>query len=179
MNVGAGFFVDQLYGILSPHQKKRIDSFVNPNADPLGAGYNSLQAKIAIGNGGLFGKGYLNGNQTQLHFIPQQWTDFIFCGIGEEFGLLGAGIVIGLFITLFIRILRVATIVRDSYFSSVIIGILSLYVSHFIINIGMAIGILPVIGIPLPFVSYGGSSLLTNTIMLGIVFNAYRSLREQ
>ncbi len=178
LNLAAGFFVDYIYGILSPHQQVRIKSFIDPSADPLGSGYNSLQAQIAIGSGGLFGKGFLSGNQTQLQFIPEQWTDFIFCVIGEEFGFVGSLIVIGLFFLLFSRILKIASLAKDEFFSLVIAGILSAYFIHFVINIGMAIGILPVIGIPLPFISYGGSSLITNMIMLGIIMNVYRTRKD-
>ncbi|MCE1189723.1 MAG: rod shape-determining protein RodA [Ignavibacteria bacterium] len=178
VNLSAGFFVDNVYNILSPHQKKRIATFVDPDSDPLGAGYNSLQARIAIGSGGFWGKGFLSGNQTQLHFIPAQWTDFIFCVIGEEFGFIGSSVVVVLYIVMFIRILKVALMVKDEFYSLVIIGILSIYVGHFIINLGMAIGLLPVIGIPLPFVSYGGTSLILNMLMLAVVLNIYRSLRD-
>ena len=175
LNIASGFFVDYFFRILSPHQQDRIRSFVDPMADPLGAGYNAIQAKVAIGSGGLFGKGYLSGNQTQLQYIPEQWTDFIYCVIGEEFGFVGSVIVLGLFLFLFIRILRIANYAKDDFLGLVIIGILTIYFLHFTINIGMTIGIFPVIGIPLPFVSYGGTSLLVNMTMLGVVLNIYRS----
>jgi len=178
LNLGAGFFTDYVYSALSPHQQKRILSFIDPMADPLGSGYNAIQAKVAIGSGGLFGKGFLNGNQTQLQFIPEQWTDFIYCVIGEEFGFIGSIIVVGLFFFLFIRLLRVASVAKDEFMSLVLIGILSVYFIHFLINIGMTLGILPVIGIPLPFVSYGGSSLLVNIFMLGIAANIYRTRKN-
>lgn len=177
-NLASGFFVDYIYDILSPHQQRRIQSFIDPNADPLGSGYNSIQAKVAIGSGGLWGKGYLSGNQTQLQFIPEQWTDFIYCVIGEEFGFIGSIVVLGLFLFLFIKILRIASLAKENYLSLLIVGILSVYFVHFFINIGMAIGILPVIGIPLPFISYGGSSILVNLVMLGIVFNIYRTRKN-
>jgi rod shape determining protein RodA len=178
LNIAAGFFVNNVYNILSSHQQIRIRSFINPDADPLGAGYNAIQAKVAIGAGGFWGKGFLGGNQTQLQYIPEQWTDFIFCVIGEEFGFIGAIIVIGLFLFIFLKILRIARTSKDSFISLVIVGILSIYFIHFVINIGMVIGIFPVIGIPLPFVSYGGSSLLINMIMLGIIFNVYRTRKN-
>lgn len=177
-NFAAGFFVDFVYGILSPHQQKRILSFVDPASDPLGSGYNAIQAQIAIGSGGFWGKGYLSGNQTQLQFIPEQWTDFIFCVIGEEFGFVGALIVIILYAIIFFRLLQAATIAKNEFFSLMIIGILSIFITHFTINIGMAIGLLPVIGIPLPFLSYGGSSLISNFIMIAIVLNIYRTKKE-
>ena len=178
LNLGAGFFADYVYSVLSPHQQKRIQSFIDPMADPLGSGYNAIQAKVAIGSGGFLGKGYMEGNQTQLQFIPEQWTDFIYCVIGEEFGFLGSILVIGLFLFLFLRLLKIASVAKDEFLSLVLIGILSVYFIHFLINIGMTVGILPVIGIPLPFVSYGGSSLLVNFFMLGIASNIYRSRKN-
>lgn len=178
LNLGAGFFADYLYNALSPHQQKRIQSFIDPNSDPLGAGYNTIQAKVAIGSGGLFGKGFMQGNQTQLQYIPEQWTDFIYCVIGEEFGFIGSMIVLVLFMYLFLRILKVASSTKDEFLSLTLIGILSVYIVHFLINVGMVVGILPVIGIPLPFVSYGGSSLLVNMFMLGIIANVYRNRKN-
>ncbi|MCK7526719.1 MAG: rod shape-determining protein RodA [Ignavibacteriales bacterium] len=133
----------------------RIQSFIDPGADPLGAGYNAIQAKVAIGSGGLFGKGFLAGNQTQLQFIPEQWTDFIFCVIGEEFGFIGSFFVLGLFIVMILRILKIATLAKDEFTSLVLVGILVIYFIHLMINVGMVVGIMPIIGIPLPFVSYG------------------------
>lgn len=178
LNLGAGFFTDYVYSALSPHQQKRIQSFIDPNADPLGAGYNAIQAKVAIGSGGLFGKGFLEGNQTQLQFIPEQWTDFIYCVIGEEFGFIGAALTLVLFFYMFIRIIKIASLTKDEFLSLTIIGILSVYFVHLLINIGMTVGLMPVIGIPLPFVSYGGSSLLVNMFMLGIAANIYRTRKN-
>lgn len=175
LNLAIGFFVDYFYNFLSPHQQKRIESFINPMADPLGAGYNSIQAQVAIGSGGLWGKGFLQGNQTQLQFIPEQWTDFIFCVIGEEFGFIGSIIMITLYILIFLRIIKTAVSETDEFNSLVLIGIFSIFFIHFIINIGMTIGLIPIIGIPLPFISYGGSSLLINLTMLGIVLNINKS----
>ncbi|MGE5797813.1 MAG: rod shape-determining protein RodA [Ignavibacteria bacterium] len=178
LNLGAGFFTDYVYNALSPHQQKRIMSFMDPSADPLGAGYNAMQAKLAIGSGGFFGKGFLSGNQTQLQFIPEQWTDFIYCVIGEEFGFIGSSLVIILFLILFLRLFRIAINAKDEFLSLVLFGIMSIYFMHFLINIGMDIGIMPVIGIPLPFVSYGGSSLMVNMIMIGIAANIYRTRKN-
>jgi rod shape determining protein RodA len=178
LNLASGFFADYLYNALSPHQQKRIQSFIDPNTDPLGAGYNTIQAKVAIGSGGLFGKGFLHGNQTQLQYIPEQWTDFIYCVIGEEFGFIGSMIVLILFLYLFLRILKIASQTKDEFLSLTLIGILSVYLIHYLINIGMVVGILPVIGIPLPFVSYGGSSLLVNMFMLGIIANVFRNRKN-
>ena len=178
LNLGAGFFTDFVFRALSPHQQKRIQSFIDPGADPLGAGYNAIQAKVAIGSGGLFGKGFLAGNQTQLQFIPEQWTDFIFCVIGEEFGFAGSVLVLGLFMVMILRILKIATSAKNEFLSLVLIGILVIYLVHLIINIGMVIGIMPIIGIPLPFVSYGGSSLVVNMFLLGIAANIYRTRKN-
>jgi len=178
LNLGAGFFTDVVFRALSPHQQKRIQSFIDPGADPLGAGYNAIQAKVAIGSGGLFGKGFLSGNQTQLQFIPEQWTDFIFCVIGEEFGFLGSFFVLGLFMVMILRILKIATSAKDEFLSLVLIGILIIYFVHLMINIGMVVGIMPIIGIPLPFVSYGGSSLVVNMFLLGIAANIYRTRKN-
>ncbi len=178
IGLSSGFFADYVYHALSPHQQRRIQSFLDPNADPLGSGYNTIQAKVAIGSGGLTGKGFLAGNQTQLQFIPEQWTDFAFCVIGEEFGFIGSILVISVFLILFLRILKITYNTKDEFLSLVSIGILSVYLVHFIINLGMVVGILPVIGIPLPFISYGGSSLLVNLFMLGILANLYRTRKN-
>ena len=178
IGLSSGFFADYVYHALSPHQQKRIQSFLDPNADPLGSGYNTIQAKVAIGSGGLFGKGFLSGNQTQLQFIPEQWTDFAFCVIGEEFGFIGSIVVISIFLILFLRILKLSYNTKDEFMGLVSIGILSVYLIHFIINLGMVVGILPVIGIPLPFISYGGSSLLVSMFMLGILANLYRTRKN-
>lgn len=178
MNIAAGFSFDYIYKILQPHQQKRIESFLDPNADPLGSGYNALQAKVAIGSGGLWGKGFLEGNQTQLRFIPEQWTDFIYCVVGEEFGFLGSIFVVILFIIIFMRLLKLATTLKDNYSGLITIGILSMLFFHFAINIGMNLGITPVIGLPLPFLSYGGSSLLSNMILIGVALNFYKNRKQ-
>lgn len=178
IGLASGFFADYVYHALSPHQQKRIQSFLDPNADPLGSGYNTIQAKVAIGSGGLMGKGFLAGNQTQLQFIPEQWTDFAFCVIGEEFGFIGSILVLSVFLILFLRILKLSYNTKDEFLGLVSIGILSVYLIHFIINLGMVVGILPVIGIPLPFISYGGSSLLVSMFMLGILANLYRTRKN-
>ncbi len=178
INLAAGFFTNYVYKALSPHQQTRIQSFINPSADPLGAGYNAIQAKVAIGSGGFWGKGFLAGSQTQLQFIPEQWTDFIYCVIGEEFGFIGTIITLALFLYLFTRILKLASTAKDEFLSLVLIGALSVYFVHLLVNIGMVVGIMPVIGIPLPFVSYGGSSLVVNMILLGLAANIYRTRKN-
>lgn len=175
VNLASGFFFDFVFKILKPHQQKRIESFLDPTADPLGAGYNALQAKVAIGSGGLYGKGFLNGNQTQLRFIPKQWTDFIYSVIGEEFGFIGSVLVVVLFAIIFIRLINIASLAKDKFSVLVVVGVLALLFSHFALNIGMDLGITPVIGLPLPFLSYGGSSLLVNMMLIGLVLNIYRN----
>lgn len=164
--------------VLKPHQLKRIQTFLDPMLDPQGAGYNALQAKVAIGSGGLLGKGFLQGTQTQLRFIPAQWTDFIFCVIGEEFGFVGAAAVLLLFFILIMRIVSLATSIVNKFTVLTLAGIVSLLLAHIVINVGMTIGLLPVIGIPLPFLSYGGSSLFANLIAIGFILNVYRNRRD-
>ncbi len=173
-----GISVQVIYDGLKPYQQKRIETFLNPNADPLGAGYNSLQSKVAIGSGGFLGKGYLRGSQTQLNFIPEQWTDFIFCVPGEEFGFLGAGVVLLLFAVLLVRGVTLASIVKSRYASFVAVGLTAIIATHVFLNIGMALGLLPVIGVPLPFLSYGGSALISSTMMIGILMNLYTNRKE-
>ena len=148
------------------HQKDRIASIMGKTSDPKGADFNLNQSKIAIGSGGMFGKGYLKGTQTKLKFVPEQSTDFIFCAIGEEWGFFGTLVVFGLFLSMIIRILRLSENQRVPFVRYYGYGIAGIISMHFFINIGMTIGILPIIGIPLPFLSYGGSSLWAFTIML-------------
>ncbi len=173
-----GISVQFIYEGLKPYQQKRIATFLDPGADPLGAGYNVLQSKVAIGSGGLIGKGYLHGSQTQLNFIPEQWTDFIFCVVGEEFGFIGAAVVLGLFITLLVRGVGLGSIVKNKYGSTLAIAITAIFAVHVFMNVGMSVGLLPVVGVPLPFLSYGGSALLTNMIMIGILLNLYSNRKE-
>jgi rod shape determining protein RodA len=173
-----GISVQFTFSRLAPHQQQRIITFLNPDSDPLKAGYNIIQSKIAIGSGGLFGKGYLQGTQTQLNFLPAQWTDFIFCVPSEEFGFAGALIILTLLTILLVRGIRIASTVKSHYASIVAIGIVAAFGVHIIINIGMSMGILPVIGVPLPFLSYGGSNLMTNMIMAGLLLNMYTNRKE-
>lgn len=155
--------------VLKPHQRNRITALVNPNFDPLGYGWNVTQSKIAIGSGGFWGKGYLKGTQTKFDFVPEQSTDFIFCTVGEEQGWIGSAIMIGLFMTLFVRIILVAERQKSNFSRIYAYSVLGILVFHFMINIGMTIGFFPVIGIPLPFFSYGGSSLWSFTVLLFIL----------
>jgi rod shape determining protein RodA len=164
------FSVDFAYNkILKPHQKNRIDVILGKVNDPRGIGYNLNQSKIAIGSGGLWGKGYLQGTQTKYDFVPEQSTDFIFCTVGEEWGFAGCFLVISLYLFLLIRIVNIAERQRSSFSRIYGYGVASILFFHVFINIGMTIGLIPVIGIPLPFLSYGGSSLWSFTILLFIL----------
>ena len=173
-----GISVQFIYDGLKPYQQKRIATFLDPNADPLGAGYNILQSKVAIGSGGLLGKGYLRGTQTQLNFIPEQWTDFIFCVPGEEFGFLGSATVLLLSMGLLVRGVSLASTVKNKFSSFAALGITAVFATHIFLNVGMSLGLMPVIGIPLPFLSYGGSALLANMSMMGILMNLYAHRKE-
>ena len=177
-NIVIGIFVQVVYEKLPLYQQKRISTFLDPNNDPLGAGYNVIQAKVAIGSGGVFGKGFLQGTQTQLNFIPKQWTDFIFCVPGEEFGFAGALVVLGLFALLLVHGIRLGYSVKNRFGSVLAIGISAFFAFHMFVNVGMCVGLMPVIGIPLPFLSYGGSSLLSYMIMAGLLMNVYANRKE-
>ncbi len=156
---------------LKPYQKHRILVFLNPELDPLDKGYHVIQSKIAIGSGQLLGKGLFKGTQNNLGFIPERHTDFIFSIIGEEFGLIGSMVIIVLFLLLIMRCMYIAKISKDNYGKYITVGVMAMFLFHVLENIGMTIGIMPVTGIPLPFISYGGSSLLTNMIAIGLVLN--------
>jgi rod shape determining protein RodA len=171
------FSVDYAFNhVLQSHQRTRIDVLLGKEMDIKGAGYNVNQSKIAIGSGGFLGKGYLQGTQTKYDFVPEQSTDFIFCTVGEEWGFVGSFVVIGLFMLLLWRILTVAERQRSQFSRIYGYGVASILFFHLMINIGMAIGLAPVIGIPLPFFSYGCSSLWSFTILLFIFIklDAYR-----
>lgn len=161
--------------ILQPHQKMRISSMLGQTSDPQGADFNLNQSKIAIGSGGFWGKGYLKGTQTKLNFVPEQSTDFIFCSIGEEFGFIGSITILLLFSLLIYRILFLAERHRNLFVRYYGYGVASIIFFHFIINIGMTIGLVPIIGIPLPFLSYGGSSLWGFTVLLFIFIRMQKS----
>ncbi len=156
--------------ILKEHQQERIWVWLRPEkCDPLGSLYNLEQSKYAIGSGGYFGKGFLEGERTKLDYVPEQSTDFIFCTVGEEWGFFGSFIVIAMFVTLLLRILFLAERQRFSFAKFYAYGVASILLFHIFVNIGMTIGVLPVIGIPLPFISYGGSSMISFSIMVGIL----------
>jgi rod shape determining protein RodA len=174
----SGLSVNYVYNKLQPYQQKRIVAMFNPESDALGSGYNVIQSKIAIGSGGMWGKGFLQGTQTQLKYIPEQWTDFIFCMVGEEFGFAGSIVVVILFLTLIWQTIHIAYLCKNRFLSICCIGFASIFSFHMLINLGMTMGIMPVIGIPLPFMSYGVSFLLANLCMLGIILNAYRNRKD-
>ena len=168
------------WGLLKDYQKDRLILFLDPAKDPLGGGYHLIQSRIAIGAGGVWGKGLNQGSQTQLNFIPEQHTDFIFSAIGEELGFIGCLIVLLIFWLLCWRLIMIAQSSKDNFGSLLAIGVLSMIVFQLIVNIGMTIGLAPVTGIPLPWISYGRSALLTNFIALGIVESVanYRHRRK-
>ena len=157
--------------ILPEHAKTRIDVYLNPDLDPRGAGYNIIQSKLAVGAGELFGMGILKGNQTQLGFLYPKTTDFIFAVIGEEMGFVVAALIIILYVVLITKAIYVAKTAKDDLGSYIAMGIAGIFLFHMVENIGMTMGLLPITGVPLPFVSYGGSSLLTNLIMIALLLN--------
>jgi rod shape determining protein RodA len=161
--------------VLQPYQIARIVSFTNPEAEEFrsGVGFHLVQSKAAIGSGGLMGKGFMEGTQTQGAYVPEQSTDFVFSVIGEEFGFIGSIVVLGAFALLLIRLIRLGTQVKHPFGSMMAAGAAGAYLIHVFINIGMVTGILPVIGIPLPFISYGGSALLANSLILAIMLNLH------
>ena len=166
--VGAAPSVNYAFNHLQPHQQDRINELLGIKVDPKGTGYNVTQSKIAIGSGGLLGKGFLQGTQTKLNFVPEQSTDFIFCTVGEEWGFVGSTFVIVLLAVFILRIIKLAERQRSSFSRIYGYGVASILFFHVAVNIGMTIGIAPVIGIPLPFFSYGGSSLWSFTILIFI-----------
>lgn len=177
--VGISFGVNKFVtDILQPHQQNRIKALINPDADPLGFGWNVTQSKIAIGSGGFLGKGFLEGTQTKFNFVPEQSTDFIFCTIGEEHGWIGSVVLVGLFVALLTRLVYLAERQKSKFARVYGYGVASIIFFHFTINVGMTIGLFPVIGIPLPFFSYGGSSLWSFTILL-FIFLKLDSHRSQ
>ena len=165
--VGAAIFLK----VLKSYQISRLLVFVKPNMDPLHSGYNLVQSKIAIGSGQLIGKGLFQGTQTNLKFIPEHHTDFIFSVVGEELGFIGGAILIALFALLLWRAMKIAITARDPFGTMVAVGIVVMFFFQIVVNIGMTMGIMPVTGIPLPFMSYGGASLIVNFVCIGLLLN--------
>lgn len=167
-----GFLVLQ-FGVLKDYQINRLTVFINPDNDPRGAGYNLQQSKIAIGSGQFSGKGLFSGTQTRLQFLPERHTDFIFSVIGEEAGFLGASLLLFLFFILIMRGLQVAVTSKNFFGTLLAAGVVSLWLFQLLVNVGMTIGLMPITGIPLPFISYGNSSLIVHLAAVGILLNVY------
>ena len=162
------------WGVLKTYQKTRLLVFMNPDLDPLGAGYTIIQSKIAVGSGGLFGKGWLNGSQNYLSFLPERHTDFIFSVIGEEWGFFGAILLIGLYAFVIARGIRIISNTKDTYGKAIATGIVTLIAFQVFVNISMAIGLMPVVGLPLPAISYGGSNTVATFICVGFLLSISR-----
>jgi rod shape determining protein RodA len=168
-NVAMGVLAPLLWERLQPYQQKRLLVFLDPGMDPRVAGYHVTQSKVAIGSGGFFGKGWLQGTQKELGFLPEQHTDFIFAVVGEELGFLGVLVALSLFLVLFLRVVRIAERATDSFSSLVAFGLLAGWFGHVLVNIGMTLSLMPITGIPLPFFSYGGSFMLASWLAIGIL----------
>lgn len=166
-----------LWFMLKDYQRSRLLVFLNLSQDPLGAGYTITQSKIAIGSGGLLGKGWLSGTQNQLNFLPERHTDFIFSIIGEEWGFIGVLVVLGILLFFLLYIIRVIATTKDFYGKTLVAGFLGMFVFHIGVNIAMTAGFMPVVGIPLPFISYGGSYILTSLFACGFIISVYSKYR--
>jgi rod shape determining protein RodA len=168
-NIATGVIAPILWEKLAPYQQNRLRVFIDPSADPRAAGYHVIQSKIAIGSGGLFGKGFTLGTQKRLAFLPEQHTDFIFAVVGEEMGFLGVTIALTLFLALFLRVTQIAGRANDSFSSLVAFGLMASWFVHVLVNVGMTLNLMPITGIPLPFFSYGGSFMLASWLAIGIL----------
>lgn len=160
-----------MWFLMKPYQRERVITFLNPMSDPLGKGYNLIQSIITIGSGGLWGKGFLRGTQTKLAFLPEYHTDFIFCAFAEEFGFIGVMVLLGIYFMFLKSIADIIYYTRDRFARLMATGIFVIFITHVVINIGMTMGLFPVVGIPLPFISYGGSSLMVSLIAVVILSN--------
>jgi rod shape determining protein RodA len=178
VNLAVGIATPQVWAHLEPYQRQRITTFVDPSADSYGAGYQIIQSKIAIGSGRVAGKGFLHGTQKGLEFLPEQHTDFIFSVVGEETGFLGAATVTILYMILILRGVRVAQHSRNRFGSLLAIGMTSIFLYHVVVNICMTVGLAPVTGLPLPLLSYGGTSLVTSFLQVGLIQNVAMRWRE-
>ncbi len=171
IGLGGAAILPISWSFLKEYQKKRVITFFNPELDPLGAGYHIIQSKIAVGSGGIFGKGFMKGTQCRLGFLPEQQTDFIFSALGEEWGLVGSLLIVGLYFILVLWGLRIAVQSKDRFGAILSFGVAAMFFWHIFINIGMVLGMMPVVGIPLPLLSYGGSFLLSTMIGMGLLLN--------
>jgi len=171
VNLAVGITTPYLWNRLKPYQQERIKNFLNPEMDPRGAGYQILQSKTAIGSGGFRGKGFLHGTQSQLRFLPEQQRDFIFSVFGEEFGFLGVITILGLYLIIILHGFNVASLSKNRFAGYIAVGISSIFFIHIFVNIGVTVGLLPVTGLPLPFMSYGGSAMISFLAMVGLLIN--------
>lgn len=177
--IGAGLMVRPAFERLEPYQQNRLITLFEPERNPRGQGYHVIQSMLAVGSGGITGKGFRQGTQTQLRYIPEQWTDFIFCVPTEEFGFIGGTMVIALLVTIILRAVNIASTVRTKFASIIAFGFGSMMLFHTLVNIGMAIGLFPVMGIPLPFLSAGGTALIVNVATIGLLLNFYKTRRRR
>ena len=178
LNGGVSWAVPKLWDHLHDYQKRRIETFLNPGADPYGAGYQIIQSKIAIGSGGVTGKGYLKGSQKALAFLPMRHTDFIYSVVGEELGFIGSLTVVILYAVIVIRGFRIAMVARSGFASLMAVGLVTAFFYHIMVNMLMTIGWAPVTGLPLPLLSYGGTALIVNAVQLGLLQNVAIRRRE-
>jgi len=178
-NVTTGVLAPILWDSMAPYQQKRLLVFLNPNIDPRDAGYHVIQSRVAIGSGGWFGNGYLEGTQKRLAFLPEQHTDFIFAVVGEELGFIGVSVALVLFLLLFLRIVRVAQRSNEPFSGLVAFGLLASWLVHVIVNVGMTLNLMPITGIPLPFFSYGGSFMMASWLAIGILLRISSEGRGQ
>ena len=172
LNFAVGIGTPILWRGLHEYQQKRIMVFLNPGRDPLGAGYQVIQSKVALGSGGAWGKGFLHGTQTKLAFLPAQHTDFVFSSFGEQFGFWGSLVLLALLLALILRGVKIAYMARNKFAGLMAMGATAVILFHVVVNVGVSLGIMPVTVLPLPFMSYGGSSLITNMILVGLLLNA-------
>lgn len=167
-----------IWAFLADYQKNRVYTFLNPASDPLGASYNVQQSMIAVGSGQFWGRGLGHGTQSQLNFIPEKHTDFIFAMIAEEMGFFGVTVLLSLFLLLFYRIFKIAILARDFFGTYLAVGVMAMYFIHVLINVGMNIGLMPVTGIPLPFISAGGTAIVVNLAAVGVLLSIYRKYKK-
>jgi rod shape determining protein RodA len=178
LNVAMGAVALPLWKRLAPYQQNRLLTFLNPEVDPRAAGYHAIQSRVAIGSGGWFGTGYTEGPQKRLAFLPEQHTDFIFPIVGEELGFIGVLVALGLFLALFLILVRIARRATDPYSSLVVFGVLGIFFTHVFENVGMTVNLMPITGIPLPFFSYGGSFFIICSLCLGLAFRVAYDSRQ-
>jgi rod shape determining protein RodA len=167
-----------VWSFLAEYQKDRVYTFLNPTADPIGAGWNVNQSMIAVGSGQFWGRGLGHGTQSQLNFIPEKHTDFIFAMIAEEMGFFGVMVLLSLFLLLFFRIFKISLLARDFFGTYLAVGFMAMLFIHVLINVGMNVGLMPVTGIPLPFISYGGTAIVVNLAAVGVLLSIYRKYKK-